>query len=48
MHTSAEYIAEWVKYSVLDSESTFFLREVLEHLLTIQKSTAYEGMDNMW
>ena len=37
-----------MKYSVLDSESTFFLRETLEHYLSIQKSAAYEGLENMW
>ena len=30
LHTSSQYIHDWVQYAVLDSESTFFLREALE------------------
>ena len=30
LHTNAEYLKDWVTYSVMDSESTFYLRNVLE------------------
>jgi hypothetical protein len=26
LHTSEEYIKDWIEYSVLDAESTFYLR----------------------
>lgn len=29
LHTTEKYIQKWVEYSVLDAESTFFLREAL-------------------
>lgn len=33
LHTSPKYIADWIKYSVLDAEVTFYLRDSLQLLL---------------
>lgn len=33
LHTNIEYMRRWVEYSLLDSESTFFLRETLQSKL---------------
>ena len=41
LHTSPELIGKWIDYSVLDSESTFFLREALESKLFHQ----YRGIE---
>ncbi len=30
LHTSEEYIKNWIEYSVLDAESTFYLRLILK------------------
>ena len=30
LHTNKQYIEKWINYSVLDSESTFYLKTVLE------------------
>jgi len=43
LHTNEEYQENWVKYSCLDAESTFWLREVLIHHLENRKSF---GQDN--
>ena len=29
LHTNEEFIKSWIEYSVLDAESTFYLRELL-------------------
>ncbi len=30
LHTTEDYIKDWIEYSVLDAESTFYLRLILE------------------
>ena len=30
LHTNFEYLKQWIEYAVLDSESTFYLREALK------------------
>jgi DNA polymerase-1 len=47
LHTNPEYVKDWVNYSVLDAELTFFLREAL-----ITELSAFpvksEDMSNLW
>jgi hypothetical protein len=33
LHTNIEFLKKWIQYSVLDSESTYYLRIVLMNLL---------------
>lgn len=47
LHTTEEDIVDWVKYAVLDAESTFYLREALVKELMRYKVT-FENMNNLF
>lgn len=47
LHTSPEFVANWISYSALDAETTFFLREVLTKELT-KFGVRFEGMKNLF
>lgn len=46
MHTDENLIKDWVFYSTLDAELTYFLKEVLSVKL-MQLTTNFEGMENL-
>lgn len=46
LHTDEKLIKDWVFYSTLDAELTYFLKEVLMVKL-MRLSTNFEGMENM-
>ena len=47
LHTSEEHINQWINYSSLDAEATFFLREVLTKEMS-RYPIDFEGMTNIF
>jgi len=47
LHTSEEHIEKWIKYSTLDAEATFYLREVLVKEMN-KYPVNFEGMKNIF
>ena len=48
LHTNLEYLKKWIDYSVLDSESTFYLGLALKGLLEKDKIKVEEDVPTMW
>jgi len=49
MHTNSEFVEKWVKYSCLDAESTYWLREALTvQLAGMVAKTDDKSIKNMY